>query len=149
MGARNPSRVPRLASITRPIPGNVRIAVCRGCGHRDALPIDRLIKKFGPEFPIEEAAFWLKCSQCDADHKTEIQVARLCEPGVFEAAGVMRVTHGRVRTGRGLEGQAHRIPSALHPTLRNTRAKKLTGYEELGDPCNHCEPTVIHSSQGA
>lgn len=87
MGARNSSRVRRLSAPLRVIPGQVRLAVCKGCGHRDALPVDRMIAKFGADFPVEESVWWLKCSQCGIEHRAEASVARLCEPGCARQLG--------------------------------------------------------------
>ena len=80
MGSRNSDRIPRLGSLTRTGPGWLWLAVCRECGHRGALPVAQLIRRWGELLPIESAMQHLKCSECGRG-SVEARNVRLCEPG--------------------------------------------------------------------
>lgn len=73
--------MPRLKSIATPIPNHVPMVACRQCGHQVAMPILWLLRQFGPEFPLEEAIWWMHCSRCGAKRRGEMRVVRLCDPG--------------------------------------------------------------------
>ena len=67
-------------------PGWVALAVCRKCGHRNALPYDRIVKRFGEAFDAEMAMVFVRCSRCGATCP-EAQRAKLCEPGCGRQRG--------------------------------------------------------------
>jgi hypothetical protein len=80
MGARNPDRVPRLASLPRSTPGFIRMVTCRHCGHAAPLPVRALIGRFGERFPVQEVRTALRFEQCKGA-QVEMKLARLCDPG--------------------------------------------------------------------
>lgn len=80
MGARNPDRIPRLISWRQTPAGYIRVAVCGGCGHQAALPVEQLVQRFGELFPIETALFRMRCSTC-GENKVAAKLLLLCEPG--------------------------------------------------------------------
>lgn len=79
MGTRSYSG-PRLKSLLAVRPGWVRMAVCRACGRMSPLPVEMLIRRHGPEFPVEFGLLRLRCRGCGA-FRAEAREVPLCEPG--------------------------------------------------------------------
>ena len=72
-------RTGRLRDAATPTENYVRLAICTACGHRDALPFDRLLRRFGPDHPIADALSVLKCSACGQAGAVRFQLTRICD----------------------------------------------------------------------
>ena len=81
-----PDRVQRLQDWTRIPSGHVMVARCRGCGHRAALPVALLLRRFGAGTPVDRVVGTLACSACRG-RTIEIRSMRLCDPSCAHQRG--------------------------------------------------------------
>ena len=79
-------RVSRLKDWASVPSGYVVVARCRDCGHRAALPVAILLRRFGESTPIDRVVGGITCSSCQS-HAIEIRAARLCDPGCARQRG--------------------------------------------------------------
>ena len=79
MGGKDPNRQPQLVSLKTTPRGWIRMAKCDHCSHMAPMPIDRLIKKHGPNMLVEFASINVRCNICKGACARALML-RLCDP---------------------------------------------------------------------
>ena len=74
------ARLRRLRSLREVAPGWLWVALCRGCGHRGALPVAQFLARWGDLLPVEAALARMRCSACGGC-EVKARLLRLCDPG--------------------------------------------------------------------
>lgn len=70
----------RLRSLREVAPGRLWVALCRGCGHRGALPVAQLLARWGDLLPVDAALARMRCSAYGR-YEVKARLLRLCDPG--------------------------------------------------------------------
>ena len=79
MGGKDPNRQPQLAGLKMTPVGWIRMARCNHCSHLGPIPVDRLIKKHGPNMLVEFALVDVRCTVCRGAGARAVML-RLCDP---------------------------------------------------------------------
>ncbi len=81
-----PDRVQRLKDWISMPSNHLMVAHCRDCGHRAALPVALLLRRFGTGAPVDRVMETLACSACQG-RTIEVRSTRLCDPGCARQRG--------------------------------------------------------------